>query len=450
MYFSNTPQGSFMSTKHAILKGTFILTLTGFATRFIGFFYRVFLSHRFGEEGVGLYQLIFPVYALCFSLTTAGIQTAISRSVAHKVSLGRSQQAKELLYAGLGISIALSFVVTYFLQQNAAFIALHMLSEPRTEPLVIAVSYGLPFAAIHSCIIGYHYGLKQTKIPAIAQMIEQVIRVTAVYIIYMIAVHRSFEISISIAVYGLVIGEFASAFICIRSLHTSGSVRRKGFFALASYTKHLKEISTQSVPLTANRVLINLLHSIEAISIPGRLQAHGASVSSSLSTYGVLTGMALPLILFPSAITNSVSIMLLPTVAEVQAAKDKQEMKRLVKKVTLYCFALGWACTIVFLVFGTWMGRILFNSEATGRFIVTMAWICPFLYTNTTLISIINGLGKATTSFIINSIGLALRIGSVFFLIPMFGIAGYLWGLLASQLVVSALCLIDLKIYLNR
>ena len=68
-----------MSRKRAIIKGTFILTLTGFATRFMGFFYRIFLSHTFGEEGVGLYQLVFPIYALCFSLTSAGIELALSR-----------------------------------------------------------------------------------------------------------------------------------------------------------------------------------------------------------------------------------------------------------------------------------------------------------------------------------------------------------------------------------
>lgn len=77
-----------MDQKHAIIKGAFILTLTGFATRFIGFFYRIFLSQSFGEESVGLYQLIFPVYALCFSLCCAGIETAVARNVAASSSLG--------------------------------------------------------------------------------------------------------------------------------------------------------------------------------------------------------------------------------------------------------------------------------------------------------------------------------------------------------------------------
>ena len=81
-----------MSEKHTILKGTFILTATGFLSRFIGFFYRMFLSHTFGEESVGLYQLIFPIYALCFSLTTAGIEVALSRCVARKVALSRHKE----------------------------------------------------------------------------------------------------------------------------------------------------------------------------------------------------------------------------------------------------------------------------------------------------------------------------------------------------------------------
>ena len=71
-----------MSAKHKMIRGTLILTSAGLLSRFMGFFFRIFLSHAFGEESVGLYQLVFPVYSLCFSLGTAGIQTALSRTVA--------------------------------------------------------------------------------------------------------------------------------------------------------------------------------------------------------------------------------------------------------------------------------------------------------------------------------------------------------------------------------
>ena len=73
-----------MSGKHALIRGTAVLTVTSLSTGFMGFFYRMFLSHTFGEENVGLYQLVFPVYALGISLSCAGMELALSRCVARK------------------------------------------------------------------------------------------------------------------------------------------------------------------------------------------------------------------------------------------------------------------------------------------------------------------------------------------------------------------------------
>ena len=64
-----------MKHMHILVKGTLILTLSGFLTKIIGFIYRIFLSHTIGAQGMGIYQLIFPVQALCFALTVGGIQT---------------------------------------------------------------------------------------------------------------------------------------------------------------------------------------------------------------------------------------------------------------------------------------------------------------------------------------------------------------------------------------
>lgn len=426
-----------MSRKQTIIRGTLILTMTGFLSRFMGFFYRIFLSRTFGEEGVGLYQLIFPVYALCFSLTTAGVETAISRTVARKVSLGQEKEAREFLYAGLFFTLVLSCICTVLLQKNTDFIANVLLGDGRCEPLLIILSYTMPFASIHSCICGYCYGLKQTKVPAISQLVEQTARILSVYIFYLVLVRDGKTVPISIAVCGLVIGEMASALYTLRTLSDIqlSPNRLKLSFKLCS--RRLTELLPLSLPLTANRVLINLLQSIEAISIPGRLMQYRFSSSEALSLYGVLNGMALPCILFPSAVTSSVSIMLMPTVAEIQAADNKREMLDIIKKVAGACFILGLTCCLIFLLCGSWIGITLFGSKTAGKFIVTLAWICPFLYTNSALLSVINGLGKTGSTFFINTLGLLIRIAGVFLAIPYFGIQGYLWGLLISQLVIT-------------
>lgn len=435
--------------KNTIIKGTFVLTLTGFLTRLIGFFFRIFMSHAFGEEQMGLYQLIFPIYALCFSISSAGLETALARCVAQKVTRGKKKEADALLYHALIISISLTFVLGLLVRKFTSLLSIYVLGDLRCETLLSAMTYALPFAAIHSCICGYYLGLKQTKLPALSQFVEQIARVGSIFFIYKIFSSSEQAPTVWIAVLGLVFGECISAFFCVRYFF----IRKHESFSLPYLIKNRqlgKELLSLSVPLTSNRVLMNLLQSIETISIPICLQTYGYSNSDALSTYGVLTGMALPCIMFPTAVTNSVSTMLLPTVAEIQTENNLNRLKKLIQKVIFFGFGLGSICGILFLLFGNLIGTFLFDSELASNFIRTLAWICPFLYVNNTLISILNGLGKANHSFVINVCGLFIRICGVWLGIIHYGIDGYLKGLLMGQLLVSILCIFQLKNYVKK
>ena len=271
-----------MSVKRTILKGTFILTITGFATRFMGFFYRIFLSHTFGEEGVGLYQLIFPVYALCFSLTSAGIETALARCVAKRASVGKKKEARKLLFTAMALSVSLSVIVMLLLQSFAGLIAEQFLQETRCSDLLIILSYAFPFASVHSCIVGYYLGLKETGIPAFSQLIEQLVRILSVYLFYLIGTRSGADFGISIAVGGLIAGEIASSMFCLKIITKKTTVCQRLAKRIAELPKYLTfagELFLLSAPLTASRVLLNLLQSIEAVSIPLKLQSHGMTVS---------------------------------------------------------------------------------------------------------------------------------------------------------------------------
>ena len=438
-----------MSNKRKILVGTIVLTATGFLTRFIGFFFRMFLSHTFGEEQVGLYQLIFPIYALCFSLSCAGIETAISRTTARKVSIGRRNEAVCLLYIGIAISLLFSLASMFVLQAYASVFSIYILGDPRCESMLTVVSYALPFASVHSCIVGYYLGLKQTKIPAISQLLEQLARIMTVYIIYLFCKNNDYQISILFAVIGIVFGECCSSFFC--ACHFTSRTKKIKISSTFSHIPFLtKELLQLAAPLTGSRILLNILQSVESISIPLRLHAYGYSTSEALSNYGVLTGMALPCILFPSAITNSISTMLLPTVAEMQATNNYKRIKKLVQTIFITCFSLGLLCFLTFFIFSSFIGIILFHSSLVSDYLKTLSWICPFLYLNTTLISIVNGLGKTNVSFIINTFSLFIRILGVLFMIPKIGMHGYLLGLLFSQLCTFFFCLLYLTSHLKK
>lgn len=464
--------------KNPLVTGTVILTLTGLLSRFIGFFYRIFLSNIFGAEGMGIYQLISPVLALSFALTVSGIQTAISKYVASETATRDYKTSFCTLWVGFLLAMSLSAVCALYIYLGADYIAAVFLLEKRTAPLLRIIALSIPMATVHSCINGYFYGIRKTAIPAFSQLAEQICRVGSVYLIYYICKQNNMEPTISFAVVGLVIGEGASMIVSIVAILSRahqvfpGTYASHGIYRLAGHhynngipsiprpespcygsfgmaqnmsrTATYRRITGQllklAVPLSANRLVINLLQSIEAVYIPNRLMAYGLNNADALGVYGVLTGMSLPLILFPSAITNSISVLLLPIVAEADASGNKAAVRRAIMTSIRCCLLLGFGCTAMFLLIGRPAGRLLFQSELAGSFILTLSFICPFMYIASTLNSILNGLGKTAQTFLFSVASLLLRLLFVFFAIPVYGIKGYLWGTLASQMLQTLLC----------
>lgn len=424
-----------MNLKNAFLKGTLLLTFSGIISRIMGFFYKIFLANTIGAEGMGIYQLIFPIYSVCFSLCASGIETAISKLTAEKYALGNQTEAYKVLRTGLILTLTLSVGCSLFIFRYAEVLAAYFLKEPRCTSLLKIMAAAIPFGTTHSCIYGYYFGTHKAGVPSFAQIIEQSCRIGCVFLLYHICLTNGLEISPSIAVIGLVFGEFCALLFTI----TCFSFQPKSpiFMKIQEIRHYLTEILTLAAPLTVSRICINLLSSLEAVLIPNALKAYGMNTSAALSVYGILNGMALPFILFPNALTGSVSLMLLPAVSESQAGGHWNTLKRTVKNTFSFCILLGCLCMVFFLLFGNWLGEFVFSSTLAGNFITILAWICPFLYLNTTLSSVLNGLGKTYATFFNGITGLFIRIGFIFFLVPKLGIHGYLFGLLASQLFMT-------------
>ncbi|MCI8799838.1 polysaccharide biosynthesis protein [Acetatifactor muris] len=447
-------------TKHPLIVGTFILTVTGIISRLIGFLYRIYLSRLFGEEGMGIYQLLSPVLSLSFSLTAAGYQTAISKLVAEQTAT-RKRPSLRPLAAGLSISLPLSLVCNAALFFFADFISANLLREPRTASMLRILSFSVPFAAVHSCINGYFYGIKKAGIPAGAQLLEQATRVGCVYIVSAWFLAQGRALSINVAVLGLTVGELFSMFLTIAAispygfpLWKKGALLRQaqGFLPPSSSSGQILygKLLAMALPLTANRIVLNFLQSIESVSIPTQLKHYGYDTITALSVYGVFTGMAMPFIYFPNALTGSVAVLLLPIISENYALGNMDAVKKATLRTIKYCGLMGICCMGVFVSLGRWAGTTLFDSPLAGYFITTLGFICPFLYLDTTLSSILQGLGLAGHIFVINVLCLLVRLGFVFLAVPRFGITGYLWGLLVSQLALGILYLGCLNRFLKK
>lgn len=430
--------------KMAFITGTLLLTSTGFICRILGFFYRIFMSRTIGAEGLGIYNMVHPIFSICFAVCAGSIQTALSQYVAANQTRGRA-----VFRTGLVIAMGMSFLLAWVIYGNAGFLAEKLLLEPRCAPYLPVMAVSVPFAALHACINGYYYGMQKARVPAFSQVAEQVIRMGAVFLIASIWLESGRQITVSLAVYGHLIGEMASAVFTVFCLGffppcKDGDSRRAPAIPL-SFGATAAPLMALALPLMGNRLILNVLGSAEAIWIPNRLMSSGLTNSEALSVYGVLTSMALPFILFPSAITNSMAVLLLPTVAEAQADGNEARISSMISMSLRYSCYMGVLCIGIFTIFGNQLGVSVFHDQNAGTYITILSWLCPFMYLATTMGSILNGLGRTSSTFFQNVFAMVIRLAFVLFSIPRYGILGYLWGMLVSELALALMSFLAVK-----
>ena len=160
-----------------------------------------------------------------------------------------------------------------------------------------------------------------------------------------------------------------------------------------------------------------------------------------MEMYGIVTGIVIPFLLFPSTITTSLSMMLLPAVSYANAKNDNKKIRSAIINSVLFCLMLGVAAWLIFLLSGKWACEIAFNNIKAGMLLRKMSYLCPLIYLSGTLSAIMNGIDKAFKNLIFNISGITMRIIISFTLVPKYGITAYISGMTISYFIIDILLL---------
>ena len=359
------------SYKKTIFTGTLILTLSGFLARILGFYNRIFLSNLIGAKELGIYQLIFPVYMLCFSLCCHGFETGISNFTSRFFAKGQTRNAHRLVKLGCLLSFFLSIILMFFLFEGADYLSTFILKEASAAPSLKIAALSLPFVSIKACLHGYYIGLNRSAVPAISQIVEQITRVGSIYCLSVTIFILGADARI--AAWGMVLGEGVSTFYTILAyfrtyfLENRNSLfHKKAIFkkkntkkradthrsepALIPAKKLFFHFFSFSLPISINHFSLTVISSLETMLIPFMLNIFFQSHTHALETYGTLTGMALPFLFFPATIVNSLSVMLMPAISSAYDKKQHQQMEKTISASLHFCILIGIFSTFAFLI----------------------------------------------------------------------------------------------------
>jgi len=144
--------------KGSLKYNTAVLTVTGFLVKVIGFLYRIFIANDIGSEGLGLYQLVTPIYALLVLVLSAGIQVAISRYVAEQTGKHPDSKGMKVVHWAAGIIFFAGIIICSILLLNIDMLALNVAGDIRTRRSLILTFLLVPPLAAGSAYKGYFYG----------------------------------------------------------------------------------------------------------------------------------------------------------------------------------------------------------------------------------------------------------------------------------------------------
>lgn len=440
-------------TKQSFIRGTMVLIIAGMITRLLGFVNRIVVARLMGEEGVGLYMMALPSLFLIITLTQIGLPIAISKRVSEANAQNDSLKIKQIISISFIIITCTSILFTICMVLFSPIIANYLLTDARTMFPLYAIAPIIPLIAMASVIKGYFQGMQNMKPQSIAIVIEQVIRIIAVFFLVKLLLPFGVEFAATGAMFSIFIGELASLFYLFYAFKIKKTVKvRHRFFKFLKNSRATRnELFAIALPNTGSKLISSFSHFLEPILVAQSLAIAGVSNTEATKQYGELTGYAMPLLFLPTFITQSLSIALLPSISEVAAFGNKQLIHHRIHQAIRISFASGALATIIFSLFSIPILTYMYDTSNASVYISIMAPFFLLLYIQAPLQAALFALGLAKPAMWNSLYGSVVKFITLFFLASnhTIGILGVPIAISVSVVLITLLHLFTLKKAIN-
>ena len=414
--------------KSNLIKHTAIMTAVNLAMRSISVSFNAYLTGKIGTAGIGLFQLIMTFYSLATTFSCAGIRLATTRVTVEINTLKKNDMNKSLTmcvtYAGI-----CGCLIGFLLFTFSDFISVVCLSDKQTALPLRILSLSLPFIAMSSALGGYFTATDKTPQFSFIQMLEQCFKISVTVFLIKNSSYTSAAHSCISIVTGMTTAEiFSFMMSSLLKMKTSGPKTDKEPLDILRMLR-------VALPDAAGTCFRSILLTAEHLLIPKRLEKSTKSSTVSLAAYGNIHAIAMPLLLYPSAVLTSLSSLLIPDLAKRNEIGDTNGIISSVKRNLKRTICFSVVCAAVISVFAPYLSQILYKSNEAVKYIRILSPLVPVMYTDIITDGMLKGLDQQVYSMRYNIIDSALCVGMVYFLLPIYGIKGYIFILYISELI---------------
>ncbi|MGI6413354.1 MAG: putative polysaccharide biosynthesis protein [Syntrophomonadaceae bacterium] len=372
-----------MEDRQSFLRGAMVLSVAGAISKVLGALYRIPLARLIGGEGMGLYQMAYPIYTTILALGTAGVPIAISVLVSRKETQGYTGDSRKIFRLSLIILAVFGLLLSSLVIKSAGFISEFILHEPRAYYPIVAVAPAIFFAGLMSVYRGYFQGYQSMVPTAVSQVLEQLFRVVAVLVLAVLLFPVGLEYAAAGATFGAVVGGIIGLVVLniywFKSDYTKGVSRHGLVYSGESSFKLAKEMVRLAVPVSIGAVVLPLVQMLDAVIVPGRLIDIGYTTSQATSLYGELAGMAAVLISLPTIFTISIATSLVPAISEALAKNDHNLLNSRLNYGFRAGMIISLPCTAGLFILAYPICSLLYATPSAGFPLQPLAFSCIVL-----------------------------------------------------------------------
>ena len=423
-----------MKTLKLFIFNTLILLMSSIILQIIGMFFNIYISNTIGEEAVGVFSLVMSVYLFGITLASAGINISATRVVAEELAcnneVGAKKAAKRCIFFSLVFGICASLI--FFICSD--FIVEKCLHNRISKNVIYLICIALPSISMSSAVNGYFIAVRRVYKNAIAKFFEEFVKIICTAFLL-----KSFmPDGIDYACYSLILADVISevlSFVYLYILYIFD--KRKGllesrFRDIDSYNKRILRIT---IPVALTSYLRSGLSTLKQLIIPSSLQKSGMNSSNSLIAYGIVNGMAMPIIMFPVILVTSFSGLLVPEFSRFHIEKNYKKIRNISSIVLIGTFIFSIIIAILVFVFANNLSVALYNKIEIAKYLRILSPLIVIMYLDIVIDSILKGLDAQVSVMAINVFDCIVSIGFIYFLVPILGFSGYIISIFISEII---------------
>ena len=451
MFRISSQKSTGKSKAESFLKGTLILTVASFVVKVIGSLNWIFVSRILGGEGIGLYQMAFPIYFFAMSISQAGVPVAISIITAERVALKDVFGARRVFRISMTLMVftgLLFSLLTYF--GAGWLIEWQFIRDPRAYMAVVALSPTIFFVTLLASSRGYLQGWQRMTPTAVSQIVEQIFRVLTMVLFASLLLPMGLDYAAAGASLGAFAGAIGGLLVLVYyhwkldkdiEREYGPNLAPPQGEAPAPLGAIVRRIFSLALPVSAASIMLPIVSNLDLLIVPQRLEVAGYTVPQATELFGYLTGMAVPLVNLATILTASLAVSIVPAISEARALKDTQRVyNQTAAAVRISNFVCFPAFVIVF-VLATPISTLIYNAPGAGPAVLVSSFSIVLLGLHQVSTAVLQGLGHPKIPMINMILAAAVKVALNWILtaIPWLGIMGAAWATAADMGVAAVI-----------